>query len=104
MKFIGGRITITSAATRIQLTSHASIDANMKLIWFSCNADPDNTGSGFIGNSDVSNAIGVTLVKTATPTVLPLRQIDKKGSIDPSTVWFDADNNGDKIEFLALFE
>ena len=104
MKLIIGRITIGTAGVQVQLTSHAKIDSNMKLVWFSCNADPDNTGSGFVGNSDVSNAIGTTLVKTAVPTVLPLRDVDKKGSISPATIWFDADNNNDKIEFMALFE
>ena len=99
-----GRISIPSAGTAVRFTTEADIDKNMKLIWASFVACPDNTGSGFVGIADVSNALGFTLVKTAAPTVLPLRQVGGKGSINPEALWFDADNNNDKIEYIAFFE
>ena len=105
MKLFAGRITIASAGTRIQWTSEADIDDNMVCIWAQFRGDPDNTNDVFVGIADVSASIGWSLEASDPFGIeLPIRKIDKKGSIDPSTVWFDSTTSGEKVDYVAFFE
>ena len=105
MKLRAGRITVSSTGTRVRWTSEADIDDNMVCIWAKFKADPDNTNDAMVGVADVSVDIGWTLENNDPRGIeLPIRAIDGKGSIDPSTVWFDATTNGEKIDYIAFFE
>ena len=78
----------------------------MRLLWVQFRGDPDNSNDVFVGDADVSVNTGWSLENDdSVGIILPLRElVGGKGSLDPSSLWFDATTNGEKIDYFAIFE
>ena len=85
-----GQITVTTAGTAVQGTD---IDG----VLFSLVAHPDNTDTVWVGDDeagDVTNANGYPLQPAGAPVVIQCQNL--------SELYFDADQNGEKICWLRL--
>ena len=94
-------VTVTTAGTRVQVSTAAAYGGKVKAIAFQ--ARPQNTGTYcYVGVSDVAAAVGWTLTKGTT--VAAMVELDfGEGSLAITDFWVDADTNGDKVEVRAIF-
>jgi hypothetical protein len=99
-----GRVKVTAAGTKVPLAATRTMAS-----WITCVGDLSNTGTVYVGNKDVKNAsggamtyIGHPLVKPAAgaqPNFLNIREVGGPPIYDLSTIYVDADTNGDSITF-----
>lgn len=84
-----GTINVDAAGTATQAGKSGNITA------VSFVARPSNTGAVYVGNSDVTSTNGVYLG--------PGDDVDMpfKGKDRMENFWADADNNNDKVDFMA---
>jgi hypothetical protein len=90
-----GQITIETAGTAVQGPS------TPKASDFMVSAHPDNTGNiayGNDGNDDVTMSNGYVL----KPGKVNFTYFFKGGSHSLDVIWFDADNDGDKVCWIAV--
>ena len=86
---ISGTIMITAAGTAVQAASKG----NARSLVFK--ARNDNTGTCYLGGSDVSATDGMSLVPGESI------QLELKDAISASQFWADAANNNDQIDFIG---
>ena len=109
MKFLAGETNVPAAATRVALSTDASIGATDRLLWARFKGKPGNTGDVYVGDVTVAAAQGWTLVKTdSVGFELPIRTLighgGKPGSIPAGSIYFDAATNGDDVQWAVLIE
>ena len=86
---ISGTIKVTSAGTSVQAASKG----NVRSLVFK--ARNDNTGTCYLGGSDVSATDGMSLVPGESI------QLELRDAISTSQFWADAANNDDQIDFIG---
>jgi len=96
MRFVGTSIDIPTAGTQIQLTSNANFTTGDRILWIQFKARADSI---FVGTSAVSSTDGFALENNE---VLEFKPGEFGGSIEASTLWVDADTNGDDVDVAAL--
>jgi hypothetical protein len=100
-----GRATVVTAGTKVPLSSTAGTMAS----WITVVGDISNSGTVYIGNSSVKNAaggaktyVGHPLVKPAAgaqPNFINIREVGGPAIYDLTTIYVDADQNGDSVTF-----
>lgn len=86
--------TVAAAGTAEQLTSSAIMADNVLI-----QATKDNTGNIFVGDSNVSSSRGWTLTPGQFISFEGSRRRDGSDALDLSTIWIDAANNGDGVQW-----
>ena len=86
---ISGTIQVTSAGTAVRAASKG----NARSIVFK--ARNDNTGTCYLGGSDVSATDGMSLVPGES------LQLELKDAISTSQFWADAASNNDQVDFIG---
>ena len=86
---ISGTIKVTTAGTSVQAASKG----NARSLVFK--ARNDNSGTCYLGGSDVSATDGMSLVPGESI------QLELKEAISTSQFWADAANNNDQIDFIG---
>lgn len=86
---ISGTIKVTAAGTSVQAASKG----NARSMVFK--ARNDNTGTCYLGGSDVSAIDGMSLVPGESI------QLELADAISTSQFWADAANNNDQIDFIG---
>jgi hypothetical protein len=99
-----GRATVAAAGTKVALAA-----TRTPASWITVVGDVSNTGTVYIGASNVTNAsggaktyVGHPLVKPAAgaqPNFLNIREVGGTTIYDLSTIYVDADTNGDSVTF-----
>jgi len=84
-----GTITVSSAGTRVQNTTSGNVRG---IMW---RARADNTGTIYVGYSDVSSTLGVAVSPGDAFTVL------FEGYEKLQNWYADAATSGDKVDFVA---
>lgn len=95
-----GRITVTTAGTRVPITSSTD-----KCAYIVACPVAANTGTVVVGDTTVVAATGVgvyaELLKPASGysdrVTIPSGEPDAGNTIDPSTIYLDAATSGDKV-------
>jgi hypothetical protein len=95
-RFDTGQTDVPSAGTAVQISNTSD-----RVRWIRFKAIPGNTGSGFVGKSDVSATNGFTLEKDDD---IGLAFDFKEGSVPFSDFWVDAANNGDDVEWAVILD
>jgi|TARA_R110000787_G_scaffold1185_2_gene4191 hypothetical protein len=100
-EFKAGRVTVSQAGTRVAFPS-----VRKKCLWLRVTANEANSGDVFFGDIFVSSTVGRTL-KTGTDEVnnqteIPFSQ--NGGGVDLNSIYLDAANNNDYIEYEAILE
>lgn len=100
-----GTTTVSTSGTEVQLSSTAS-----KIRWIEINGDKKNKGPVYIGKSTISSGdpvvyVGKQLERNETWTV----DIGSLGAADSAyielnTLYVDAENSGDAINWLAIID
>lgn len=85
---------VTTAGTRVQLTSTATLADNLVI-----QAIKTNTGNIFLGDSSVSSTRGFTLVPGQFISFEGSRRRDGSDYLDLSTFWLDCATNGDGVQW-----
>lgn len=84
-----GTQTVTTAGTRVQLTSTAT---PCRLVNIFANAA--NTGNIFVGGSTVSSTSGMILEQARSTDWFPIDDLSK--------IYIDAANNNDKVQYAYV--
>lgn len=98
MAKLSGQITVTTAGTAVQ-----GPDSPKGFI-FALKAHPDNTDTVWFGNDgadDVSSSNGYPL-NPGEQVVIDIERVEDQSGDNLSTLWFDADVNGEKICWSRL--
>lgn len=91
----GGKKTVTTAGTRVQLTTS---DAHKNLHGIIIAPDPDNVGRVFVGDEDVAaDAHAFSLGATQDPVIIRSEHVI--GNLDATTIYVDAANNNDAVQW-----
>lgn len=102
MRFDAVTVTVTTAGTRVALTT-AGINATDKVLWARFKGRPNNTGTTYVGIDDVSATNGFSLENSDdVGLTLDLRGLG--GRILASEVYCDAATNGDRVECALILE
>ena len=86
---ISGTIQVTSAGIAVQAASKG----NARPVVFK--ARSDNTGTCYLGGSDVSATDGMSLVPGES------MHLELKDAISTSQFWADAASNNDQVDFIG---
>jgi hypothetical protein len=70
-----------------------------KVIWVTVQADPDNTGNVYVGDSTVSSTRGVELAPGDSMT---FQAIDKEKRYNLAEIYVDAATNNDSVRFVYM--
>ena len=82
--------TVTTAGTRVQL-----LTATTNVYWVDIQADCDNTGNIFVGDSTASSSVGITLRPC---TVLPISPgAVARDALNLTNIWIDSSVNGEGV-------
>jgi hypothetical protein len=93
--YVGGSQSVSSAGTRVQLSS-SSVPVNSIII----QADSGNTGLIYVGDSSAASANGIIL---GAEDSLIISGSDRRGSIDqllPSDIYIDASASSQGVRWL----
>ena len=96
-------VNVPTAGTRVQLDVGGGLNAVDKILWLRAKGRPNNTGTAYVGISDVSATNGYSL-ENNDDVGLTLDFRGLGGRIQASDVWVDAATNADKVEFALLLE
>ena len=93
-----GRATVAAAGTRVALAATRTMCG-----WLTIHANAANTGYVYVGDVTTVNNTGGPKVYIGHPVAkgdwVSFRELGGPAYIDLSTIYVDADNNGDKITF-----
>ena len=98
---LSGTVTVATAGTRVAFPS-----ARKKCVWIKVTAREGNTGVVYFGDVTVSSSNGYTLYQGTdgvNNTTGPIPLLDV-GGVDLSSLYLDSASNGDKADFVAVFE
>lgn len=88
-----GVVTVTSAGTKQRLTSTSTSVYAIEI-----QADKDNVGSVYIGDSTLTTSNGIEL----EPKDIHIIELEEMDELNLSDYYVDADNNDDKIRVHYL--
>lgn len=91
-----GDVTVTTAGTRVQLTSTNTYVSNVTVQGLGA-----NTGKIFVGDSSVSATRGYELSPGSGIAITSI--VTPKGTqelVNLADIWFDAASNGDKVHVV----
>jgi hypothetical protein len=103
MRFDAVTVNVPTAATRVALHTGGGLNAVDRILWVRFKGRPNNTGTVYVGISDVTATNGYSL-ENNDDVGLTLDFRAYGGSILASDVSMDAVNNNDKIECALILE
>jgi len=98
-----GSTNVSTAGTRVQLSSDAGINANDRVLWAHFKASPGNSGIAYVGISDVSATHGWAL-ENNDDIGLTIDLGAFGGSIFASEIYFDVATNNDDVLWALVLE
>lgn len=98
---------VTTAGTRVQLTTTRSLCARLTLQWKPANTSTTSIYVGFPGGQGVGNLVSSTvydLVLNSGNTSVTIGMGQTYGnSIDPTGIWLDSSASGEGVTWFAEF-
>lgn len=96
-------VNVPTAGTRVQLHTGGGLNLRDKILWVRFRGRPLNTGTVYVGISDVAATNGWSL-ENGDDAGLTLDFRAYGGSVEAQDFWVDAATNADKVEVAVILE